>query len=237
MQHDVDVVERHDGGQTLGEILEQLPKVPMRRDGFRDFQEETQAIPVMNQVLMMQHIVYGHCDLFADFLEKLQVADVVRVLAQARKTHGTQLPHGRRQRDDAERVDAVLLHPLSHLWPARFLRQVRHEDWLLRLPDRTGGRFVERLFMAADKIGRHVGLDRLQPHPISRGVVEREGHKIHLHDTGKTPSKIAKQFVQIAMGGNRFCHFEQSLIALCDSLAGREGVTIHKRLVWPIDQR
>ena len=91
--------------------------------------------------------------------------------------------------------------------------------------------------MAADKISRHVGLDRLQPHPISRGVVEREGHKIHLHDTGKTPSKIAKQFVQIAMGGNRFCHFEQSLIALCDSLAGREGVPIHKGLVWPIDQR
>ena len=91
--------------------------------------------------------------------------------------------------------------------------------------------------MAADKIGRHVGLNRLQPHPISRGVVEREGHKIHLHDTGKTPSKIAKQFVQIAMSGDRFCHFEQSLIALCNSLAGREGVTIHKRVVWPTDQR
>jgi hypothetical protein len=91
---------------------------------------------------------------------------------------------------------------------------------MLRLPDRTCRRLVERFFMSADKLGRHVGLDRLQAHPVLGGIIERERDKIDLDDPGKTAGKIAKQLVQVAMRRDGFCHLEQGLVTLGNRLAG-----------------
>ena len=74
--------------QPLGEIPQQFSKVPMGRDRFRYLQKQAQAIAVVSQVLMMQHVVHGHGDLLAHLLEKLQVADAIRMRAQAGKAHG-----------------------------------------------------------------------------------------------------------------------------------------------------
>lgn len=46
--------------------------------------------------------------------------------------------------------------------------------------------------------------------------------------------EISKEFVDIAMSRNRLCDFQQSLVSLPQSLAGRCGMPIHGRSVWPI---
>ncbi len=119
----------------------------------------------------MKNVVHRHGDLLPHLLKKLHVASAVRVLAQACKTHRPQLSDGRGQRHHAKRIDTILLHPLGHLRPAQLFTQIRHEDRLLQLPDQSGRSFLERLFMAADQIGRDVGLNRLQAHPVASGIM------------------------------------------------------------------
>jgi hypothetical protein len=98
----------------------------------------------MNQVLMVQHIVYGHCHLFATSWRNSRSPTPYACLRRLAKPMAPSC-RTRRQRDDAERVDAVLLHPLVTLasalppsGPARGLAVA------IARPNRR--RFVERLF-------------------------------------------------------------------------------------------
>jgi hypothetical protein len=151
---------------------------------------------------MVEHIIHRHGNLFAYLLEKFEVPLTIGVQSQAGKSHGPEPPNGRRQRHDAERPGAVLPHPLRDLRPASLCIQVRDEQRSLRPPDESGRCVVNRIFMAADEIGRHVGLDGLQAHRVPRLVVQGKRDEIHVDDPRKATGEFPEEPVQVAMRGD-----------------------------------
>src|SRR5690349_2364612 len=102
------------------------------------------------------------------------------------------------------------------------------------MPHQPGGSFVNWFLMTTDQVRRYVGLDGVQSHDIARGVVQRERHKIHLHHSGEALGEIPKQFMQIAMGGERFRHFEEGSVSFRQSFARRDGWPVHTPQYGPI---
>jgi hypothetical protein len=161
----------------------------------------------MDQVLMMEDIVHRHSDLFGDLLEKFKVRFTIGFLLQAQKSHRTKPPYRGGQGNDAKRVDAVLVHELSDLRPAAFFGKIENEDRLLGLPDQSGGTLFDRPFMATHEISRHVRLNGVQSHRVSNRIVQRQGNKIHMDDSRQALGKVSKEFVEIAVRGDRLCDF------------------------------
>jgi hypothetical protein len=96
-----------------------------------------------------------------------------------------------------------------------------HEDRLLCLPDQPGRRLFDRLLMPPDEIRRHIGLNRVQSHHVARGIVQGERDEIYLHHSGKTLGEIPKEFMEVAMRGDRLRNLQESLVPLRQSFTGR----------------
>ena len=103
--------------------------------------------------------------------------------------------------------DAVLIHELSDLRPAAFFGKIENEDRLLGLPDQSGGTLSTGSFMATHEISRHVRLNGVQSHRVSNRIVQRQGNKIHMDDSRQALGKVSKEFVEIAVRGDRLCDF------------------------------
>jgi hypothetical protein len=59
--------------------------------------------------------------------------------------------------------------------------------------------------MAAHEIGRHVRLNGVQPHRVSDRIVQRQGDKIYMDDPRQALGEVSKEFVEIAVRGDRLC--------------------------------
>src|ERR671919_454124 len=125
----------------------------------------------MSQVLMMECVVNRDRDLSADLLEEFYVCFAVGLLLQAGKSHSSQPSQRRGQRHHAEGIDAVLLHPLGELQPAKLFGDIRYDDRLLRLPDYSGWSLFNRLFMATHDVGRNIRLKSMEPHHVAHRIV------------------------------------------------------------------
>jgi hypothetical protein len=53
-----------------------------------------------------------------------------------------------------------------------------------------------------------------------------------MDDPRQALSEVSKEFVEIAVYGNRLRNLQQSLVPLGKSFAGRCGMCIHRRAVW-----
>ena len=51
---------------------------------------------------------------------------------------------------------------------------------------------------------------------------------------GKALGEISKEFVYIAVGGDRLGNLQQGLVPLRECFTGRCGLPIHRPSVWPI---
>ena len=189
---------------------------------------------IVSQILMMEDIIHGNRDLLTDLLEKFQVHFAIGLFLHTRKSHGAQASYSRGQRNEAKRVHAVLLHALSDLRPARLFSDIRDKDGLLRLPHQSGGTLFDRAFMATHEIGRHIRLNAVQSHGISRRIVQGQGDKIHMDHAGKALGEISKEFVEVAVCRDRLRNLQQGLVPLRESLTGRCGMRFHRRAVWRI---
>ena len=141
---------------------------------------------------MMEDIVHGHGDLFADLLEEFQVRFTIGFFLQTQKSHRAQPPHRGRQGNNAKRVHAVLAHAFSDFRPAMFFGKIRHEDGLLRLPDQSGGSLFDRLLMAAHEIGRHIRLNGVQSHRVSYRIVKDRATKFTWTTRGRRWARSRK---------------------------------------------
>ena len=170
---------------------------------------------------MMEDIIHRNRDLFAYLLEKFQVRFTIGLFLHTQKPHGAQPSHRRGQGNEAKRIHAVLLHMPGDLGPATFFGKIGYEDGLLRVPDQSGGTFFDRPLMTSYEIGRHVRLNGVQPHRVSDRIVQRQGDKIHMDDPRQALGKVSKEFVEIAVRGDRLCDFQQGLVPLRQRLTGR----------------
>jgi len=50
-----------------------------------------------------------------------------------------------------------------------------------------------------------------------------------MDDPRQALGEVSKEFVEIAVCGNRLCDFQQGLVPLRESLTGRCGMPIHRR--------
>ena len=57
-----------------------------------------------------------------------------------------------------------------------------------------------------------------------------------MYNPRKALGKISKEFVYIAVDGDRLRNLQQCLVPLGKSLIGRCGVLIHRRAVWRMSQ-
>jgi hypothetical protein len=122
----------------------------------------------------------------------------------------------------------------DNLGPTTFFGKIRYEDGLLGLPDQSGRAFFNWALMAAYEVGGHVRLNGVQSHRVSDRIVQRQGDKIHMDNPRQALGEISKEFVEIAVYGNRLRNLQQSLVSLRESLTGRCGMLIHRWAVWRI---
>ena len=108
---------------------------------------------------MMEGIVHSNGDLLADLLEEFYVLLTVGFLLQACESHGPHPSHRRGQRNDAEGIDAVLLHEPGDAWPAAFFGKIRNEERLLRLPHQSTRRIFDRAFVTTHDVGGNIRLN------------------------------------------------------------------------------
>jgi hypothetical protein len=54
----------------------------------------------------------------------------------------------------------------------------------------------------------------MQSHGIPRRIVQGQGDEIDMHHSGKALGKISKEFVEVAMCGDRLRNLQQSLVSL-----------------------
>ena len=181
---------------------------------------------------MMEDIIHRHRDLLAYLLEEFQVRFTIGLFLHTRKSHGSQASYSRGQRNEAKRVHAVLLHALSHLRPVLLFSDIRYKDGLLRLPHQSGGTLFDRPFVATHEIGRHIRLNAVQSHRVTRRIVQGQGDKIHMDHAGKALGEISKEFVEVAVRGDRLRNLQQSLVPLRESFTGRCRMRFHRRAVW-----
>ena len=133
---------------------------------------------IASQILMMENIIHGNCDLLTDLLEEFQVRFAIGLFLHTRKSHGSQASYSRGQRNEAKRVHAVLLHAMNDLRPALLSSDIRYKDGLLRSPDQSGGTLFDRAFVATHEIGRHIRLNAVQSHRVTSRIVQGQGDKI-----------------------------------------------------------
>lgn len=88
------------------------------------------------------------------------------------------------------------------------------------------------LLMAADNVGRHVGLKRVEPHHAALRVVEGQRDEIHVRHPGQPLREILKQLMQVVAGRDHLGDFKQSAVLFSQSLAGGRSRSIHAS-VWP----
>jgi hypothetical protein len=86
--------------------------------------------------------------------------------------------------------------------------------------------------MATHEIGRHIRLNAVQSHRVTRRIVQGQGNKIYMDHTRKALGEISKKFVEIAVCGDRLRNLQQGLVPLRESFTGRCGMRFHRRAVW-----
>ncbi len=216
VQQQVDVVERDHRRQPMGEILEQIVQVPVSRNRFRDLQQESQPIALVAQLeldgpiaFVVQDIVDRDRHLLHDEVEELQVRVVDGMRARRAESHRSERPHGRRQRQHAEGLDAERLDQRRRgLEAQRFLLRA-DDDGLLRgqreTAERRGdGHFETRRNPIAVHAAEHVN-----PHDVLDRIMKEQGDQLEWNDGGQSLREIAEQARQVAMRGDRFRHLYQ----------------------------
>jgi hypothetical protein len=65
-------------------------------------------------------------------------------------------------------------------------------------------------------------------------VINCSERQYPIEGNGQALVKVSKEFVEIAMCGNRLGNLQQSLIPLRQRLKGGSEMPIHRRSVWPV---
>ena len=68
--------------------------------------------------------------------------------------------------------------------------------------------------MTTNEIGRHVGLNGMQPHNVALRIVQAHGDEINVHHSRKALGKISKQLMKIPVNGNRLCDLQEGLVPI-----------------------
>ncbi len=92
-----------------------------------------------------------------------------------------------------------------------FFRVVQNKR-LLRFPHPTGGRLTHRKFSAGTNRAGLLGFQNMQAHDVAPRVMQSQIEVIKFHDAVQPRSQFMKQFSQVAMLGNGFCHLQKRLM-------------------------
>ena len=72
----------------------------------------------------------------------------------------------------------------------------------------------------------------MQSHRVTNRIVQGQGDKIHMDHAGKALGEISKEFVEVAVCGDRLRNLQQGLVPLRESFTGRCGMRFHRQAVW-----
>jgi hypothetical protein len=127
---------------------------------------------------------------------------------------------GRRQREHAEALDAVLPDE-RHLFESCFDRRVGDDERLLRLDHPARRRVRQSRFRAGRE--RHApGIEEVPPDDSPFGVVEHEGDEVEAHDALELRRQPPEQLLGLATRRDRFGHGHQGLETIDEGkLVGR----------------
>jgi hypothetical protein len=81
--------------------------------------------------------------------------------------------------------------------------------------------------MSPDKVCRHIGLDRMQPHGVLNRIVYGQRDEINLHNPRKPLGEIAKELIKVPLRSDRLCDLKKSLVAFREILTGRDARPAH----------
>lgn len=86
--------------------------------------------------------------------------------------------------------------------PTMLLRKTWYEKRLLSLPHHSHRAVPDRHFVDPHEMGRHICLNRTQPHPFFDGIIQRKIDEIDLDDSRQTVGQILNQLIQVLVHGD-----------------------------------
>ncbi len=206
VQHQAAAVVLNHLLQRSADRGEDVVHVEVRDDRVVHLEKQPEPIALARELelrrlhtLVVQDVVHGDGDLLRHLLHEGQIAVPIFVFLQAAKSHRAQPPEGRRQRDGAKRLHAVVPQSRDDRREPMLERDVIDDERQLRLPYEAAGGVIDRELRAGFEGRVHRRDEQLQPHHVSGGIVKHEVDVVERDDAREAMGEIAKEFVQVTM--------------------------------------